>query len=128
MKEPRGNTPDFDKTQRAKAHVLPLNVITKPGDPVKKLQLKLQRKMADISSLSIHVKASLVLILLGGLLDVIGFGSPYWFSGPGVYQGLWKTCISDHCFDLLTYRQYLPGRSQNFSKRQIYSSTILTSV
>ncbi|XP_041360855.1 uncharacterized protein LOC121377062 isoform X1 [Gigantopelta aegis] len=65
--------------------------------------------MADFSSLSGYAKGSLVLILLGCLLDVIGFGSPYWISAPGQHQGLWKLCISDICYDLLNARQYLPG-------------------
>ncbi|XP_067666179.1 uncharacterized protein [Haliotis asinina] len=60
--------------------------------------------MADLSSVSVWVKACLALIPLGGLFHLIGFASPYWIMAGSAHSGIWQLCNNGVCISYLDAR------------------------
>ncbi|XP_071144149.1 uncharacterized protein [Mytilus edulis] len=55
-----------------------------------------------LSDAALAIKLSLIFIIVGFLLHIIGFGAPYWSSNSVVHRGLWQYCIMDSCSSIDT--------------------------
>lgn len=66
--------------------------------------------MGLFGGFSIFALISAILTVVGCIVQLIGYGAPYWIKIGNGNAGLWKTCAGGFCVDFVgSTGIYIPG-------------------